>query len=730
MKPPPDPDQVFPALDAYLEALQAGRPPDKQDLVARHPELAGMLECLDTLEQLAPPAVQPTDQPSPANAPTLGQEVHPGVAPPAPTGGPAVGTDFGKYVLLAEIGRGGMGVVHRALQKDLGRPVALKMILAGAQAGAQDLARFRTEAEAVARLRHPNIVHIYEVGEHDGRPYFSLEFVDGGSLDAKLDGTPLPSRPAAQLVETLARAVHHAHEHGIVHRDLKPANILLQKMPTTKDTKEHQGKQGDPAPEPGRAANSASPLGPFVSFVSLVVDSWIPKITDFGLAKKLDQSLGQTQSGSILGTPSYMAPEQAEGKTHEIGPAADIYALGAILYELVTGRPPFKAATALDTLLLVASADPVSPRLLNPKVQRDLETICLKCLEKDPGRRYGSADQLAADLHRYGAGEPIHARPVSRAERLWRWCRRRPGWAALIAASLLFLAALIGGGIWFNRKLRAALGHTQQARHELQIALTKQVAERLDRDLRQLAMVPQMMAATLEQRSDWEPKQLEAWMRASLQKDQRIYGTCLAFEPGRFPLDAEDSALYVYRHHGRLETKLLRPDGPSAYPYRTMDWYTVPKRERRPLWSEPFVDKEGGNIPMVTYSVPFSWKGRTAGIVTVDLSIQYFSVLRQWLEELRLGRHSYAFVVSRAGKIISHPNPAYEVHRHMKDLDDLQPEEGLPALIKRIGRGETGSARGTDGPTGRPCTLLFAPVGSSGWSLVAVVPETASETLP
>jgi WD40 repeat protein len=302
------------------------------------------------------------------------------------------------YEILSELGRGGMGVVYLARQLSLKRLVALKMVLAGSHAGSAELVRFRTEAEAAARLQHPNIVQIYEVGQQDGLPFFSLEYVDGGSLARALAGTPLPPGRAAQLIETLARAMHYAHQRGIVHRDLKPANVLL-----TADG--------------------------------------LPKITDFGLAKQLDDAAVHTQSGAVLGTPSYMAPEQAGGQTHDIGPAADVYALGAVLYELLTGRPPFKAATPLDTLMQVLTEEPVPPRQLQPKVPRDLETICLKCLEKDPRKRYAGALALADDLRRCASGEPIAARPVGLGGRTLKWVRRRPAVAGLLALVVAFAAA-------------------------------------------------------------------------------------------------------------------------------------------------------------------------------------------------------------------------------------------------------------------------------------------------
>ncbi len=314
------------------------------------------------------------------------------------------------YEILGELGRGGMGVVYKVRQVRVNRIVALKMILSGAHAGQNLLDRFRTEAEAVARLQHPNIVQIYEVGEHDHLPYFSLEYCPGG-LERKLDGKPIKPTEAAGLVEQLARAMHAAHQKGIIHRDLKPANVLLAEDNT-------------------------------------------PKITDFGLAKKLEEA-GHTQSGSVMGTPSYMAPEQAAGRSKEIGPAVDTYALGAILYECLTGRPPFMAATSLDTLMQVVGDEPVPPMQLQSRTPRDLETICLKCLQKEPAKRYASAAELAEDLQRFLAGRAIKARPIGRMELVWRWCRRNSVVAALAAAALVLLmlvAVVAAVGYWQTSK--------------------------------------------------------------------------------------------------------------------------------------------------------------------------------------------------------------------------------------------------------------------------------------
>jgi serine/threonine-protein kinase len=279
----------------------------------------------------------------------------------------------------------------------LNRVVALKLILAGRYAGDQEGARFRREAEAAARLQHPNIVQIYEIGEHEGLPFFSMEFCGGGSLDRRLAGTPLAPREAATLVRTLAVAMQAAHQAGIIHRDLKPANVLLTSDGT-------------------------------------------PKITDFGLARQLDE-VGQTQTGAVIGTPAYMAPEQAQGHK-AVGPTIDVYALGAMLYEMLTGRPPFKATTSLDTIRQVIDDEPVPPSRLNARVPRDLETICLKCLQKEPRRRYATAAALADDLERFLRGEPIRARAVGAIERAVKWARRNPAAAALVVVSLLSIVGL------------------------------------------------------------------------------------------------------------------------------------------------------------------------------------------------------------------------------------------------------------------------------------------------
>ncbi|MFO0888228.1 MAG: serine/threonine-protein kinase [Isosphaeraceae bacterium] len=314
------------------------------------------------------------------------------------------------YEILGELGRGGMGVVYQARQVSLDREVALKMVLVGAHAGPDDRARFRAEAEAAAHLKHPNVVQVFEVGEYDGLPFLALELVEGGSLATRLAESPLAAEQAAQLVEILAAAMQNAHRRGVIHRDLKPANVLM------------------------------TPDG-------------TPKITDFGLAKRLDTESGLTKSGAVMGTPSYMAPEQARGQPRAVGPAADIYALGAILYETLTGRPPFHAATPHETIQQVLTEEPVPPSRLQPRVPRDLETICLKCLQKEPERRYLDAGALAEDLHRFLVRVPISARPIPSWERVAKWAQRRPAVAALISVSVMAAVTLVVMGLAYNARL-------------------------------------------------------------------------------------------------------------------------------------------------------------------------------------------------------------------------------------------------------------------------------------
>jgi WD40 repeat protein/serine/threonine protein kinase len=349
------------------------------------------------------------------------------------------------YEILRELGRGGMGVVYQARQESLQRLVALKMILAGPHARSEDRERFQGEAQAIARLQHPNIVKIYEVGEADDRPYLSLEYVDGGSLAQRLKGTPQPPRHAAKLIATLATTMHAAHQQGIIHRDLKPANVLLQ---TTRETKNTKNSAED---QKYRTESDRSDYS-VVSFVPFVV-----KITDFGLAKRLEPGSKPARPDLAMGTPSYMAPEQMTAGADGLSAATDVYSLGAILYELLTGRPPFCGETASDTLQQVQSQEAVPVRRLQPRVPVDLETICLKCLLKEPGQRYATAAALADDLQRFLAGHPITARPTPVWERAAKWCRRKPAYVALLAVSAGALVILLAGGIWHTISLEQAL---------------------------------------------------------------------------------------------------------------------------------------------------------------------------------------------------------------------------------------------------------------------------------
>jgi serine/threonine-protein kinase len=360
-------DQLAELLAELADGMRDGQEPDIEAAIAEHPELAADLRRLWAAVMIAEEVASDVQRISAGGTGKTEEELGSEDSRLGPLPKGEGGRTFGDYTLLEELGRGGMGVVYKARQESLGREVALKLVLRGELASAADRTRFRGEAEAAARLDHPGIVPVYEVGERDGQPYFTMKLVEGPTLAQRLAPGPLPPRESASILADVARAIHFAHTRGVLHRDLKPSNILLD--------------QG------GR-----------------------PHVSDFGLAKRIEGAESLTRSGAILGTPGYMAPEQASGGRGQVSAATDVYSLGAILYQMLTGRPPFQAASPVDTVLLVLEQDPLPPRLLNPKADRDLELIALRCLQKPPALRYQSAAELADDLDAYLAGEPVAAR--------------------------------------------------------------------------------------------------------------------------------------------------------------------------------------------------------------------------------------------------------------------------------------------------------------------------------
>jgi mono/diheme cytochrome c family protein/predicted Ser/Thr protein kinase len=414
----PSRDQIDELMLRWEAARQQGQPLTAEQLCAACPscldELRGELRAVEEMEKVLGVGQARATLHSGQTTTRSGGDVLP---------------DIPGYDVLSVLDEGGMGIVYEARQNGLGRRVAIKMI-ARARLAPAVRARFRAEAEAAARLHHPNFVQVFEVGQVNDRPFFSMEYVDGGSLAQHLAGKPLPPRRAAELAETLAHAIHAAHDCGIVHRDLKPANILLSA-------------------------------------------DGVPKIGDFGLAKRLDAETGHTQTGEILGTPSYMAPEQAEGRKNEIGPATDVYALGTVLYEMLTARPPFKGATALESLRQVMHVEPTPPSKLTAGVPRDLEAICLKCLEKAPRQRYATARALAEDLGRFLEGRPVSARSSGPLRRAWKWARRHPRGVAAVAGLCvltLLTAWMLLTPYWEHKELRE--------RAELQAPLAREILQR------------------------------------------------------------------------------------------------------------------------------------------------------------------------------------------------------------------------------------------------------------
>jgi serine/threonine-protein kinase len=514
-------------LAAYLESVETGTAPDPAQLLARYPEWADQLAAFFADQDRFASFLKPL------SAPETGGE-----SGALETGAsvPAAGEQFGDYELLEEIGRGGMGVVFKARQRSLPRIVALKMILSGQRASPPERERFRLEAEAAARLDHPHIVPTYEVGTYQGLPFYSMRLLPGGNLADRPSPRPLTredQKRTARLLATVAEAVHHAHQRGVLHRDLKPANILL----------DAEGQ---------------------------------PHVADFGLAKRLEEdgaSSGRvpaTPPGAAVGTPSYMAPEQALGPK-AVTTAADVYSLGCILYELLTGRPPFRAETPLATLLDVLERSPPRPSSLCPGLDRDLETVCLKCLEKEPLQRYGSAAALAEDLRRFAAGEPIHGRPTSRLGRLRRWCRRQPLLASTLAALVVVVLTALGLISWqwrraesnyreSQREKEAGLHHLELAEERFRLAhdLVEEFGVRLSEDrLKYLPGTQTLRKDLLESAGRYYQRFLEQKGEdASLRR--RLAGAHFALAGVHGSLGARAEALAEYRAALDLYDELLR----------------------------------------------------------------------------------------------------------------------------------------------------------------------------
>ncbi|SRR5579883_3065255 len=421
-------EQLGEILAAWIEAAERGEAPDSAEWLARHasfaPELAQFLANRARLQEAAEPLRQAVQAmaavaPSSRATPDPTSQESTGALPAAEM----IGRSVGEHDLLEEIGQGGMGLVYRARHRRLQRLVALKMLRTNVLSAAGDVQRFRNEAEVLAQLDHPHIVPIHDVGEHEGRVYFSMKLIEGGGLDGQLERFRDDPQGAARLVAQVARAVHHAHQRGILHRDLKPSNILLD-------------REGQ------------------------------PHVSDFGLSKRIESDGSLTQTGAIVGTPQYMAPEQTSGRKGAVTTATDVYGLGAVLYAILTGRSPFQGETVLETLEQVREREPEPPRRSNTKVDRDLETVCLKCLQKESQRRYESAQALVEDLERWLSGDSIRARRASRWERLNKWMRRRPTLAALVLVTALSIMGYIGGLLWYNLQLQESAWREHQLAEE------------------------------------------------------------------------------------------------------------------------------------------------------------------------------------------------------------------------------------------------------------------------
>jgi hypothetical protein len=613
-----------------------------------------------------------------------------------------------------------MGTVYVAEQEEpVRRRVAIKVIRAGMDTR-KVIARFAVERQAQAMMDHANIAKVLDAGTTEsGLPYFVMELVSGVQITQYCDENGLNLKARLELFLPVCRAIQHAHQKGVIHRDIKPSNVLI----TVAD--------GKP----------------------------VPKVIDFGLVKPTEPQLEQsmlTEYGMVVGTLEYMSPEQAELDGEGVDTRSDIYSLGVLLYRLITGTTPLgpllRKASITEAIRLIKEDQPQRPsarlsahhvvdggpvQALDPsrmltRVVGDLDWIVMKCLEKDRARRYESAGDLARDIERHLADEPVEACPPSTTYRMKRftWKHRR---ALAVAASLVLLlvAGVVASAWQALRATRAearaveAAGLMEAERDQTRLALTRQVAERLDGNLRRLETAAQVLAATVADRSGWTARDLDRWMRLVLQQDEQIFGMAVAFEPRQLA-GRNDFCLYAFRGKDGTETKQLLP--PEYVPlYREWEWYKKPFGEGRVVWSEPYVDVGGGDIPMVTVSTPIRRNSAPIGVLTFDLSVAYFDVLRRWLEEVHLGEGSYGFVLSQSGVFISHPRADYDLARATpgrppSNITEVGSDDpGFVALAKQIRQQKTGRGSAIDPATGHRATFLYAPVPSAEWTFVAVV---------
>jgi len=615
-------DRLDEAFAAYVQAAETGHPPDKEEFLSQYPELAEDVAAHECFDRLTAP---------------VRELVSATIMSESPEQSIAAGTVFGDYELLEEIGRGGMGVVFRARQVTLNRTVALKMILFGPLAAEEDVKRFHTEAEAAANLQHGNIVTIHEVGQHEGQHYFSMDYVEGRSLAEVVRENPLPARTAAEYVRTIAEAIHYAHEQGTLHRDLKPSNCLID--------------QSDRL-----------------------------RITDFGLAKRIEDDSKLTVSHTVLGTPSYMPPEQVKAQYDMIGRASDVYSLGATLYELLTGRPPFRAETPLETLNQVIDAEPVSPRLLNQSVPRDLETICLKCLEKDPEQRYETAKELADELGRFQRGEPIHAKPIGRAGRIWRWCRRNPLGAGLTATATLLLIAVTTTVILMvaARKARYVLFEERVQKQSHKIHSRFSQYESLVEYLRGRAVELLKQEASLEQkpaddRVDCPSVFLASDATVNQMTQQRAMMLLPAFKrtmERSVGLLTGERLVWVYTATEKgvdYTWPRINVPPPPKYDPRKRKWYTQAKDAKgRVIWVVPYEDAFGQGT-MISCSAPIHDSDNFLGVAGFDLREEF--VISEMLKIK--GQPYAAFLVDGNGKVL------------IQNMPEKLPEEVVEGIRKK-----------------------------------------------